>query len=206
MKKILLSLLLAFVGSNFAVAQYTDKSGIFRVKGIYIDEVNEDGDEGVGATIEIALITQELESMYQTISFEIGYITSDAEDSGIDDDLGFVEGELDTDLIPLLFNYTIGSHSEYTDFILEGGIGIGGVVVDYDLSFDSSNFGNGSGSDDDFVFAGQVFGRIGYKLTEEAHVSLGVRYIVSEDAEFFGEEIPDTLNTVAFDVGLNFAF
>lgn len=206
MKKLLLLLLLAFAGSTFAVAQYTDKSGIFRIKGIYIDEVNEDGDEGVGATIEIALITQELESMYQTIGFEIGYIKSDAEDSGNDNVLGFVEGELDTDLIPLFFNYTIGSNTEYTDFVIEGGVGIGGVVVDYDLSFDSSNFGSGSGSDDDFVFAGQIFGRIGYKLTEDAQVSLGVRYMLSEDAEFFGEEIPDTLNTVAFDIGLNSVF
>ena len=183
-------------------AQSEDDSLILRINGIYVDEVVEEGDEGVGATAEIAFIIQQTEDVYQTLGFEIGLIRSEAEDSGFIDGIGFVEAELDTDLIPLFGNYTIGGHLGDTGLFVEGGAGIGIVLVDFDASID----GVGNASDDDTVFGGQFFGRLGYKFTEAARASVGVRYMIADDADLNGVEVDDTLNSVAFDVGLSFAF
>lgn len=187
MKKILLKLLM-FLSPGLMLAQTSDDSVIFRINAIYIDEVIEDGDEGVGAMAEIAFIIEQTEDVYQTLGFESGYITSEAEELGI---------EVNTDLIPFFANYTIGGHLGDTGFIVEGGVGIGGVLVDIDVE---------GVSDDDVVFGGQFFGRLGYKLSDQARLSFGIRYMIADDPDFFGLEVTDTLNSLAFDAGLSFAF
>ena len=174
--------------------EFTDSSDensiLIRVNGIYVDEVSE-GDEGWGATVEFAHILSEIDGFSQTIGIEIGYITSEAD--------AFIV-ELETDLIPLLVNYTIGSSVE-EGFIWEAGGGLGVYFVDADLNtvFD------GSQSDDDIIFGGQIFGRLGYQLGESLGLMAGVRYMIADDAKLFGVE-DEVINSVAFDLSLRFAF
>jgi hypothetical protein len=192
MKKTLFKLLI-FLSPSLAFAQTMDSSTIFRLNGIYVDEIIEDGDEGVGLSAEIAFIIQATEDFYQTIGFEVGYLASEAEEFDV---------EVDTDLIPFFANYTVGSYLGDTGLIIEAGAGVGVVFVDFDVSID----GLGSASDDDSVLGGQLFSRLVYKFTEEMRASIGFRYMIADDADFLGEEISDTLNSVAFDAGLSFAF
>ena len=229
MKKILLSLLLAFAGSTFAVAQYTDKSTFVRVNAIYIDEVieNFNGDEsGEGATVEFAFIFSDDDYFYASLGLEVGYIESDA------DEKFFEEGTVvlnppdpavpylydfalsqEMELIPVFLNYTVGGDIEGTGLIWEFGFGIGFTYIDYKESSSELIVIDGveetnerfSDSDDDIVFSGQVFGRLGYEFTESIALLGGVRYIKTDDADFFGTDYGD-LDSVAFDLGLKILF
>ena len=201
MKKLLAKLSL-FLLPGFLFGQTSDNSVIFRINGIYVDEIFDGGDEGTGSTAELAFIVGESDGLLQTVGLEIGYITSDLEDSGTLEGFGFVEVEVDANLIPIFANFAV--QGEFTDanFIWEAGIGIGGIIVDIDVSV----LGVGSESDDDFVLAGQIFSSVGYKFSDSASLSAGIRYMLSDDADYLGVEIDDTLNSVAFDVGLNLAF
>lgn len=205
MKNTLLITLLTCLCSTLVFAQSTEpmesveaesveasdeNSKLIRVNGIYVDEVSE-GDEGWGATVEFAHILSEIDGLSRTMGIEIGYITSEAD--------GFL-GELETDLIPLLINYTLGSSIE-EGFIWEAGGGLGFYFVDADLT----TIFDGSRSDDDIVFGGQIFGRLGYRFGESLGLMAGVRYMIAEDAKLFGVE-DEVVNSVALDLSLRFAF
>ena len=192
MKNISLITLLACLCSNLIFAQSTDNAAFVRFNGIYVNEVTDGGDEGVGATVEFAIILDQTEDIFQTLGFEAGYITSEDEEFGI---------ELDTDLIPLLVNYTMGGNNEGPGFAWEAGFGLGVYIVDAELNIDLL----GDGSDDDVIFGGQAFVSLGYKFTKSSSLLAGARYMLAEDAKLFGIE-DEVLNTVAFDLSLSFAF
>lgn len=195
MKNILLTTLLTALCSNLIFAQSAENSTVVRLNGIYVDEIA-DGDEGWGITVEPAYVFDQTEDLSQTIGFEIGYITSEEDESGI---------ELETDLIPLLINYTASSDFD-EGFIWEAGGGLGVYFVDADLT--TSGFlpnNKRSDSDDDVVFGGQIFGRLGYQFSESLGLMVGVRYMLAEDADLFGIE-DEVINSVAFDLSLKFAY
>ena len=178
-------------------AQSTDDSVILRLNGIYVDEVIDGGDEGIGATVEFSVILDETDDVFQTFGFEVGYITSEAEGFGI---------ELDTSLVPFLFNYTVGGDVDESGFVWEAGAGVGvyfvnmeaeGVLLEEDVRVDES--------DNDVIIGGQLFGSFGYKFTESASLLAGIRYMIAEDAELFDIE-DEVLRSAAIDLSLNFAF
>lgn len=161
-----------------------------------LSESGIDGDEGIGATAEFAFVIDSTETMYQTLGLEVGFITSEWEDSE-----GGLTAEIDTELVPILFNYTVGGLVEESGFVWEAGAGLGGYYTE--LSVDS-NFA-GSGDDDDIMVGGQVFGSIGYQFAEGFDLLGGIRYMVAEDADIGGEDL-EIINSVAFDLSLNFSF
>ena len=124
MKNIFLITLLAFLSPCLIVAQSTDDSLIIRLNGLYIDKILDGGDSGVGTTIEVSTILGETGDVFQTVGLEIGYITSDTEDSGWD---------LTTDVIPVLFNYTVGCADDETGLVWEAGVGVGAYIVDLEI-------------------------------------------------------------------------
>ena len=210
MKKILLLLLSGFLYSNIVHAEYEEmyshkgKSAIFRLNMVYVDEILEDGDNGAGPTAEISFLLSGVDGIYHTIGFESGYIISDTSDSsGV---------QTETYLVPIFFNYTMGSNIGESGFFWEAGFGLGSVYANVDLDFKpdpndaSANF---SEKDEDFVFGGQVFGSVGYGFSERAGVLLGARYIAANDGDLtFGDIELDgeIINTVAIDFSLNYTF
>ncbi len=194
MKNIFLITLLAFLSPCLIVAQSTDDSLIIRLNGLYIDKILDGGDSGVGTTIEVSTILGETGDVFQTVGLEIGYITSDTEDSGWD---------LTTDVIPVLFNYTVGCADDETGLVWEAGVGVGAYIVD--LEIDAGDFSNWSDSDNDIIIGGQLFGSFGYKFTQSSSLLAGIRYMIAEDANMLGIE-DEVLNSAAFDLSFNFAF
>ena len=197
MKNTFLITLLVCLCSNLIYAQYAENSVVSRLNFIYIDEVMDGGDEGIGATIEVAMFLNEIEGLSQTVGLEIGYITSEFDEALI---------EIETDLIPLLINYTIGSDIDQ-GFVWEAGGGLGVYLVDADSTTQSLLPGGSptKDSDDDVIFGGQIFGRLGYQFNENLGLMAGVRYMLAEDAKLFDTE-DEVLNSVAFDLSLRFAF
>ena len=192
MKNTLLITLLALLSPSLTFAQSADGSAILRLNGIYVDEVIDGGDEGIGSTVEFSVILDETDDVFQTFGFEVGYITSEAEEFGI---------ELDTSLVPFLFNYTVSVDIDESGFVWEAGFGVGVYFVDLEVSevfFEDE-------SDDDVIIGGQLFGSFGYKFTESSSLLAGVRYMIAEDADLFGIE-DEVLNSAAFDLSLNFSF
>ena len=202
-------LLIAFSCSNSVFAESSKKSVIFRTNVIYVDNILDEldgGDNGAGSTAEISFLLGDIDNFYHTIGFESGYIKSNVHDitNGID-----IEAE--TELVPLLFNYTIGANfsdniSGRSGFIWEAGFGLGVFYADIELDIDSS-----SESDGDFVIGGQVFGSIGYGFSDVAGVLLGARYMIAEDGsfdfnDFGGETGGEVINSFAIDFSLNYTF
>ena len=181
-------------------SQSAGKSAFVRLNVIYVNEILDiegiEGDEGIGFTSEFTFVFEDLETIYQTIGIEVGFITSEWEVSS-----GGLTAEIDTDLIPVLFNYTIGGIVEESGFLWEVGAGLGGYYADFSLD---TNFA-GSDDEDDFMFGGQVFGSIGYRFMEGLDLLGGLRYMLAEDASIDGEDI-EVINSVAFDVSVNFSF
>ena len=181
MKKLILSLMLL---SSITVLSASDQSGCsFYTRGhfLYLNDVFDLGDEGYGSTFELGFTFCSEDNLYQSISLESGYITSDFSLTGVD-----------IDIIPVLVNIIISSDFGNA-FIWEIGGGVGGYSIDT----------NAIDADDDFVVGGQFFGRLGYRFNNGFDVTAGVRYIVSDD--FDGIRNLD-LSTEAFDLSLRYSF
>ena len=208
MKKILLLTWVALLSLNLIYAQTEDDSVILSLNGIYVDEILDDGDEGLGTTIELSLIVGESGGLLQTVGLEIGYITSELNEEFIYE-FGIIEVDSDTTLVPLFANFAVQGEFSDANFIWKAGMGLGGIFVDADVDVDftisGEAFDSESFSDDDFILGAQFFGSVGYKLTENSNISAGVRYMFAEDARLFGVE-DEVLNSVAFDLGLSVAF
>ena len=201
MKKTLLSLLFASLGLSLAFAHSDGSPWAFRAGAIYIDEVYDGGDSGWGGTAEIGFVLNGGHSISQRFGLEVGYINSDEKVSGVVPGFGFTTVDLDTDLIPLFANLTFIASCE-TGFIMEAGAGVGGVIVDSDFDVETGT-GSGSGSDDDIVFAGQAFGRLGYEFTDSVSLLAGVRYMLSGKDDILDSR---PLDSFAFDLNLQFRF
>lgn len=209
MKKILMALSI-IVGMNSIFAEISEKSVILRGNIIYVDEVlgeiNE-GDSGIGSTVEISLLFSKAYNVNHAIGFEAGYIKSDVDGESLG-----VDFEANTELIPVFVNYTIGANfgddaNDASGFIWEAGLGLGGFFADVEQEVNAS-----SENGDDFIFGGQVFGRIGYRFAESVGVLLGARYMTAEDGRFsysrdFGNEIEgEVINSFAIDFSINYTF
>lgn len=194
MKNTFLFALVACLSPYAVFAQTVDDSVIVRINGIFVDEIIDGGDEGFGGTAEFALIVGESSGLLQTVGLEVGYIDSDTDD--------FEEVEIDTYLIPIFANFAVRGGFEDSGFVWEAGVGLGGVFADFDVSTTES----GSEDDDDFVFGGQLFSRIGYNFADSILLSAGIRYMLAEDPDYPVVDVDDLLNSVAFDVGLSFVF
>ena len=200
MKKILLLLLSTFLCFSLAFSHSGEFPWSFRVNGLYVDEVYDDnfGDEGFGGSAELGFILNGGHTISQIIGLELGYIYSDADF----DVLSIANVELETDLIPFFLNLTFVVECE-TGFILELGAGLGGIIVEQELKA-SSLMGSGSASDEDVVFGGQVFSRLGFKFTDQLSLLVGARYMGSQKDNISGTRPLD--DTVAYDAGLQFKF
>lgn len=206
-KRIPLFLLFGFLSSNIGFAMDDDiaqKSVMFRINVLYIDEILDDvldggneGSEAVGSTVELSFLLSEIDGIYSTLGIESGYVTTQLDDkSGL---------EADTFLVPLFINVTFGSDiGEKSGFIWEAGAGIGGVHADIELKNSDSD------EDNEFVFGGQVFASIGYGFAESASVQLGARYMLTDEADFFPdtpfEAESEVINSFAIDLSLNYTF
>ena len=165
---------------------------MFRVNSFYVNEVFDDSDEGFGGSAEIGFILNGGHSISQIIGFEIGYIYSDAGDSGIDTDLGgFVDVNVDTQLIPFFLNLTLVSTPCDAGFFWEFGGGLGGVYIDKDISVRSPSL-SGTLGDDDTLFGGQVFTRFGYAFCEQSSVHAGLRYMLTQKDDLLETRALDT--------------
>ena len=205
MKKALGSLLVALVCMNLVFAESSEKSIIFRTNVIYIDEILGElngGSNGAGPTAELSFLLGGIDDVYHTIGFEAGYIKSN-----VKGEIGGSSIKAETELVPLFFNYTIGSDFGYkSGFLWDVGLGLGGFWTDVEFNGNSS-----SENDDDFVFGGQIFGSIGYGFSEVAGILIGARYMISEDGSFsfenFGAKVDgEVVNSFAIDVSLNYTF
>ena len=201
---------IVIVGVNAVFAEISEKSVTLRGNIIYVDEVlgevNE-GDSGFGLTVEISLLFSKAYNFNHAIGFEAGYIKSDVDGENVG--VGF---EANTELIPVFVNYTIGANfgdaaNDASGFIWEVGLGLGGFFADLEQEVNAS-----SENGDDFIFGGQVFGRIGYRFAESVGVLLGARYMAAEDGSFsysrdFGNEIEgEVINSFAIDFSINYSF
>ena len=176
-----------------------EKSVIFRINAIYINEILEDalvvgndGSQAFGSTVELSFLLNDIDGIYSTLGIESGYIENSSSVL-----------ESDAFLVPLFINYTIGSNiGEKSGFIWETGAGIGGVHAN--IRVDNS----ASEEDNEFVFGGQVFGSIGYGLAESAALLLGARYILTDEADFSSESLTESevINSFAIDLSLNYTF
>ena len=210
MKTTFLTILLAFLSTNWIFAQSADDFANVRLNFIYMDEIEilGLGDEGVGATVEFALITYEKNDIFQTIGLEVGYIQSELEESAADMD-SELSVQFDTEVVPVLFNYTFSGPISESGFIWEAGIGVGFYFVEVDAEVnifdeDLGDFSD-SGSDDDVIVGGQVFGSLGYKFDDSLSLLVGIRSLFAQDADLFGVE-DKVINSTAFDLSLNFSF
>ena len=97
--------------------------------------------------------------------------------------------------VPFLFNVTLSCPIPRTNIIPYVGAGVGGA----DVVFDTDNFNDGvttvTGSENDVVFAGQVFAGLRFQLTHHLSLDLGYKYFATDDPTFSYPPFPN------FDVG-----
>jgi len=179
--------------SSFAA----ENKWVFRSNALYVDELIGES-EGYGGTAEFGYVFHQGQVAEHIIGFETGAMMGDDEE--YIPDLGFFV-DSDTTLVPLLFNYTVSSetNNQYGLFYEVGG-GIGGFITDLEFSSPFSTV-----SDSDIVFGGQFFGRVGYELSDHLGLTGGVRLMFTDNVEVSGIDVGD-LSTLAFDIGLKYAF
>ena len=198
MKNKLLITLLAFLSQSFIFAQDAqdaDDCIKVRLNAIHVNEVEFFGvsDPGEGITAEVAFIVDEKGGVFQSIGFEIGYITSEIDEKSPS------ALKYDVELIPYFVNYTIGGDIGESGFIWEAGAGLGGLSIEVD---------NGK-SNDDLVVGGQFFGSLGYEFSETFSLLAGMRYMTSSESDVSGDSSisdDEVLNSMAIDLSLSFTF
>jgi len=202
MKKRLLTVLLFFtISTAFAADREWPYPSFVRGHLIYAAEVLDVfSDEGYGFTVELGSMFRQHEDFSQALSFEVGYLTSDTEALFVTPVVETLE--VDIDVVPLLFNYTISGNIA-GNFIWEAGGGVGGYIIDNDI--DAPLEEGYDNTDTNFVAGGQFFGRIGYWFGNDFDVTAGIRYLVSDEFSFYGG-LEESLGTVAFDLSASWAF
>jgi len=127
---------------------------------------------------------------YAAIDFETGYIGAE-----INNVPGYSSDNSRLYSIPFLVNVTLSYPIPRTRIIPYVGAGVGGA----DMIFDTDSFTDGStvvtGSENDVVFAGQVFAGVRFKLTRHLLLDVGYKYFATGDPTFSYPPSPN------FDVG-----
>ena len=164
---------------------------------IWVDEIIEDIDDGYGGTLEAGYaIDMGKDGWQHRLGLEVGWLTGDDSETV----LGF-DTDIDTDIIPLLVNYSLVFPITENAFSGYVGAGIGVSFVDTEVKV------SGLFSDDetDEVFTYQAFAGVNYSITESTYISIGARYIGAEDADILGEDY-DVFGTLAVELTLGFSF
>jgi opacity protein-like surface antigen len=116
---------------------------------------------------------------YVAVDFETGYIGAQ-----INNVPGYSSDNSRVYNVPFLVNATLSYPIPRTNIIPYVGAGVGGA----DVVFDTDNFNDGvdqvTGSENDVVFAGQVFAGVRFKLTHHLSVDLGYKYFATGNPTF----------------------
>jgi opacity protein-like surface antigen len=127
---------------------------------------------------------------YVAADFETGFIGAK-----INNVPGFTSDNSRLYNVPFLFNVTLSCPIPRTNLTPYVGAGVGGA----DVVFDTDNFNDGvttvTGSENNVVFAGQVFAGLRFQLTGHLSVDLGYKYFATGDPTFSYPPSPN------FDVG-----
>lgn len=108
--------------------------------------------------------------------------------------------DLDIEIIPLTFNIKLERPiANNLNFYV--GAGVGAAFIDMDVS---SSLG-GSASEDDTVFAAQIFAGLAYNVSASFEIYGGARWIYLDDAEFGGIDV-DLGDDFLVEGGLRFNF
>lgn len=124
---------------------------------------------------------------YAAVDFETGYIG--AKINGVP---GYFSDNSRLYNIPFLVNATLSYPIPRTILVPYVGAGVGGA----DMIFDTDSFGDGAdtvvGSENDVVFAGQVFAGMRFQLSRDFSLDLGYKYFATDDPTFTYP--PDSFN------------
>jgi len=127
---------------------------------------------------------------YVAVDFETGLIGAK-----ISNVPGFSSANSDLYNVPLLVNVTVSYPIPRTNLVPYIGAGIGGA----DVVFNTDNFNDGAtmvtGSENDVVFAGQVFAGLRFRLNPRISLDLGYKYFATGNPTFSYPPSPN------FDVG-----
>jgi opacity protein-like surface antigen len=116
---------------------------------------------------------------YVALDFETGYIGAE-----INNVPGFSSDNSRLYNVPFLANVTLSCPIPRTNIIPYVGAGVGGA----DVVFDTDSFSDGPdtvvGSENDVVFAGQVFAGVRFQLTRHLALDLGYKYFATDNPTF----------------------
>lgn len=135
------------------------------------------------------------------IDFDRTFDLDDLED-GLKDsaETGLEDTDYTLRILPITYNIKV-ERPIYAN--LSGYFGVGLGVAWVDLDADAGSFG--SFSDDDWVFAGQVFGGLSYKINDHFDVFGGVRWLYLSEAQM-GSGSMELDDNVSFELGALFKF
>lgn len=125
---------------------------------------------------------------YVALDFETGYIGAE-----INNVPGYISDDSRFYNVPFLVNATLSYPIPHTNLIPYVGAGVGGA----DVVFDTDQFGPSSadyvtGSENDVVFAGQVFAGLRFQMTRHLALDLGYKYFATGNPTF--NYPPDNFN------------
>lgn len=124
------------------------------------------------------------------LGLEAGWVGTSNDESGVDVDVNFVPIELNLkyafDVSPALV-IALGAGASYSWF---------------DVEVDVSGFG--SDSEDDWVFGGQVFADVNYKLNNQWFVGINGKYQITEEIDIAGSDTKADNWRAGAQVGLMF--
>jgi opacity protein-like surface antigen len=117
---------------------------------------------------------------YVALDFESGYIEAE-----INNVPGYISDNSHLYNVPLLANVTLSCPIPHTPLIPYVGAGVGGA----DVVFDTDQFGPNTsnfvtGGESDFVFAGQAFAGLRFRLSRNFSLDLGYKYFATDDPTF----------------------
>jgi opacity protein-like surface antigen len=127
---------------------------------------------------------------YVALDFDTGFV-----DAKIDNVSGYASDNSYLYNVPFLLDVTLSCPIPHTNLIPYAGAGAGGA----DVIFDTDSFTDGStvvtGSENDVVFAGQVFAGLRFRLSRNFSLDLGYKYFATGAPTFSYPPSPN------FDVG-----
>ena len=118
---------------------------------------------------------------YAALNFETGFIGAE-----INNVPGYISDNTRLYNVPFLVNFTLSYPIPRTNIIPYVGAGVGGA----DMVFDTDNFTQNSseitisGSENDVVFAGQLFAGVRFKLNRHLSFDLGYKYFATDRPTF----------------------
>ncbi|MCE5336966.1 MAG: porin family protein [Desulfobacteraceae bacterium] len=135
------------------------------------------------------------------LGFEVGWAGTTGQSS-----LGVFHFDTDFTYIPLQFNakYVVPINPMF-DFVFGGGLSYNYIDMNNDI-IDVSTGGAGSGSVNDWVFGGQFFTEVNWKVTPCFFIGLNVQYQLTDDISFNSVSTDASADNVraGFHVGYKF--